>query len=106
MGRVEHMSVAEIEGRLADVIGMVQDGETEVLVEQGGRPVAKIVPADREPVHAGRALLEFGRLLGEEAEGFAQEMERIVAERHERMPREPRGWYGDEPGDGGKPVEP
>jgi prevent-host-death family protein len=90
MGKVEHMSVTEVEGRLADVIEMVQDGETEVLVEQGGRPVARIVPPDGDAVHAGRALLALEGALGEEGDKFAEMMRQIVEERHTRLPREPR----------------
>jgi prevent-host-death family protein len=105
MAKVEHMSVAEFKRRFADVVGKVRHGDTRIVVERRGSPVLGLVPPEEVEAHAGRALLEFGRSLGEEAEGFAQEMERIVAERHERMPREPRGWYGD-PADDDKPVEP
>jgi len=106
MSKIKHMSVAEFKRRLADVVGMVQHGDTRVLVERRGTPVLGIVPPDQVQEHAGRALLKFGQLLGEEAEAFAQEMERIVAERHQRMPREPRGWYGDAPADDDRSVEP
>ena len=100
------MSVAEVKRRFADVIGKVQHGDTRIVVERRGSPVLGLVPPEEVEVHAGRALLEFGRVLGEEAEGFAQEMDGIVAERHRRMPREPRGWYGDVPVGGDRPVEP
>ncbi len=106
MSKVEHMSVAEVKRRFADVIGKVQHGDTRIVVERRGTPVLGLVPAEEVQEHAGRRLLEFGRALGEDGEGFAEEMERIVTERHQRMPREPRGFPVAALEHGGEPVEP
>jgi len=87
VSKVEHMSVAEVKRRFADVIGKVQHGDTRIVVERRGKPVAEIGPVGEAGVHAGRELAKLIGTGGREGAEFHEMMCQIVQERRGRPPR-------------------
>ena len=87
MSKIEHMSVAEVKRRFADVIGMVQHGDTRVVVERRGKPVAEIGPVDEPYLHAGRELAKLIGTGGPEGAAFHRLMCQVVEERLNRPSR-------------------
>jgi antitoxin (DNA-binding transcriptional repressor) of toxin-antitoxin stability system len=87
MSKIEHMSVAEVKRRFADVIGMVQHGDTRVVVERRGKAVAEIGPVGAGELHAGRELAKLIGSGGREGGEFHEMMCRVVEERRRRPPR-------------------
>ena len=76
-------SVAEAQRSLTDLVKIVQTGESILLVD-GGRPVAKLVPAGPEEQGGHLANVE-GWL--EDDDPFFSAIDGIVEARHQRLPR-------------------
>jgi prevent-host-death family protein len=87
MTRTEHMSVAEVKRRFADVVGMVVHGGVRVIVERRGTPVVAIVSTEEAGGTAGARLAQAFRAGGVEGERFATFMQDVVSEREQLVPR-------------------
>ena len=84
MPKIEHMSVAEVKRRFADVIGRVLHAGARIIVERRGRPVVAIVPVEDVLPGAAGSLGDVLGQGGEEGEKFAQFMAGVVSERRNR----------------------
>ena len=78
------LSVAEAQQHLTDLVEkMARDGETILLVD-GDRPVAKLIPAGKEE-RAGHLANVQGWL--EDDDPFFSAIDEIVEARHDHLPR-------------------
>ena len=90
MAKTQHMSVAEVKRRFADVVGMVVHGGMRIIVERRGRPVVAIVPVEDVLAGQGKGLAEALGEGGAEGEEFAKMMRGVVSQRRKRRVRRVR----------------
>lgn len=76
-------TVAEAKARLSELIGDVAHGGRSILITKRGRPMAKLVPVDKE------ARLHPAKVKGwlDRTDPFFEAMDQIVAERAKHKPR-------------------
>lgn len=86
MGRAreETINVAEAKKRLSTLLGRVAFGRETILIMRRGRPMARLVPPDDEPVESGLGAVR-GWLSDDDP--FLTAVEEIVTARAKHRPR-------------------
>jgi prevent-host-death family protein len=78
----QRMSVAEAKKHLSELLGRVAFGNEEFVITKRGKPMARLVPAEKNMKHLADAK---GWL--EEGDDFFRTMDRIVEDRMKHVPR-------------------
>lgn len=82
--REQTINVAEAKKQLSTLLGRVAFGRESILIMRRGRPMARLVPADDEPVGKGLGAVK-GWLADDDP--FLEAVEEIVTARIQHRPR-------------------
>ena len=85
----QHLGVAEVKRRFADVVGEVMHAKKRVIVERRGRPVVAIVPLEEVGAGAspGKRLAKAIGCGDRHGEAFRELMGGVISRRRRRPPR-------------------
>ncbi|MBW1697165.1 MAG: type II toxin-antitoxin system prevent-host-death family antitoxin [Deltaproteobacteria bacterium] len=78
----ETVNIAGIKKHFSDILGRVAYGKKRILITKGGKPMARLVPADGNDTHLSQAK---GWLDNDDP--FFDTIERIVQKRSKHKPR-------------------